>query len=307
MRISNRYRLPAILATTLLLNACGGNYYSSRDRAPSRPLDVSRVPDAVPKAEPLSRSGNPTSYVVFGKRYYPMKSSAGFSERGIASWYGTKFHGRDTSSGERYNMYAMTAAHKTLPLPTYVEVKNLKNGRSVVVKVNDRGPFHGNRVIDLSYAAASKLDILGKGTGLVEVRAIDPSAPNTRYASAPVRDGASTRAPAARPQVPSRAGSNAPVATPLERAPTPVATATPLNEPDLFLQVGAFTSRTNAERLRASLTDSKLGAVNISEFAGIDGPVFRVRIGPLASVEEADRMVESLGRYGIDSPRVVID
>jgi rare lipoprotein A len=136
-------------------------------------------PDAVPKHEKRTSRGNPVSYVVFGKRYYTMKSAKGFVERGIASWYGPNFHGKTTSSGEEYDMHEMTAAHTKLPLPTYVRVTNLENGKSTVVKVNDRGPFKKNRIIDLSYAAATKLDIVKKGTGLVEVRAITPGEPDT--------------------------------------------------------------------------------------------------------------------------------
>ena len=147
---------------------------------PGEHRDVSHVPDAVPKVEPKSKYGNPKSYVVFGKRYYTKASARGHVEKGLASWYGKKFHGRRTSSGERYNMYAMTAAHKSLPLPTYAEVTNLDNGRSVVVKVNDRGPFHRGRVIDLSYAAARKLGVVRRGTAMVEVRSIDPRNPNTK-------------------------------------------------------------------------------------------------------------------------------
>ena len=128
----------------------------------------------MPKVESKSKYGNPKSYVVFGKRYYVKDSAKGYVEQGIASWYGTKFHGRRTSSGETYDMYAMTAAHKTLPLPTYARVTNLENGRSVMVKVNDRGPFHQNRIIDLSYSAATRLGIVKTGTGRVEVEAIDP-------------------------------------------------------------------------------------------------------------------------------------
>ncbi len=144
------------------------------DGPPPSPVDIGSVPDAIPRVEPKSKYGNPDSYVVNGRRYYVMDNSNGFVDRGIASWYGNKFHGRRTSSGETYNMYAMTAAHKTLPLPTYVEVVNIRNGRSVIVKVNDRGPFHENRIIDLSYTAAAKLDIIKSGTGLVEIRAINP-------------------------------------------------------------------------------------------------------------------------------------
>lgn len=125
------------------------------------------------KPEPYSRTGN-NVYTVFGVTYFPLSSSVGYRERGIASWYGKKFHGRRTSSGETYNMYAMTAAHKTLPLPTYVEVTNLKNNRKVTVRVNDRGPFVDNRIIDLSYTAAKELDLIGPGTGPVLVEAITP-------------------------------------------------------------------------------------------------------------------------------------
>jgi rare lipoprotein A len=132
--------------------------------------------DAVPRVEPRSRSGNPPFYEVFGKRYYILSSSVGYWERGVASWYGPGFHKVRTSTGEVYDMYAMTAAHKTLPLPAYVRVTNLQNGRSVVVRVNDRGPFVGNRIIDLSYTAAARLDMLRNGTAMVEVRTVDPSA-----------------------------------------------------------------------------------------------------------------------------------
>lgn len=141
------------------------------------PPTTQGIPDAVPKVEPRSRYGNPPFYDVFGRRYYVLSSGVAYVERGVASWYGPGFHQVRTSTGEPYDMYAMTAAHKTLPLPAYVRVTNLQNGRSVVVRVNDRGPFVGNRIIDLSYSAASKLDMLRNGTAMVEVRAIDSSVP----------------------------------------------------------------------------------------------------------------------------------
>jgi rare lipoprotein A len=144
-----------------------------------KPIDIDSIPDAVPKIEPRSRRGNPPFYSVAGKRYYVLASAEGFVERGVASWYGPTFHGGSTSNGESYDMYGMTAAHKTLPLPAYVRVTNLKNGKSVVVRVNDRGPFVSNRVIDLSYTAAAKLDMLREGTTLVEVRVLTPSTPDT--------------------------------------------------------------------------------------------------------------------------------
>ena len=146
---------------------------AGRDPAPGRNLDPDVIADAVPQAEPGSRYGNPHANAAFENRSKVMKDSARFTQRGIASWYGTRFHGRRTSSGEPYDMYAMTAAHKRLPLSSYVRVTNLHNGRQAVVKVNDRGPFHEHRVIDLSYAAATKLGILAEGTGLVEIEVID--------------------------------------------------------------------------------------------------------------------------------------
>jgi rare lipoprotein A len=143
-----------------------------KDGPPPFPVDETKIPNAVPHKEKLSRIGN-KPYVVKGKPYYVMKSSKNFVEVGIASWYGTMFHDQRTSNGEKYDMLAMTAAHKHLPLPTYVQVTNLENHRKIIVKVNDRGPFKPNRIIDLSYVAAKKLHMTGKGTALVEVRAID--------------------------------------------------------------------------------------------------------------------------------------
>lgn len=147
-------------------------YPQGRDGAPSGPLPT-HFQKVKPKYEPYSRYGNPSSYAVDGHTYRVMRSTQGYKTRGLASWYGTKFHSQRTSSGEKYDMYAMTAAHKTLPIPSYVRVKNLKNGRVAVVKINDRGPFHANRVIDLSYAAAIKLGIYPNGTAPVEVEALN--------------------------------------------------------------------------------------------------------------------------------------
>ena len=170
-----RLIFPAAFAV-LLLAACAGDEKKdteSADGPSSRHITADDVHDAVPKDEPLARYGNHSPYTVLGKTYTVLPSSKGYHERGIASWYGSKFHGRRTSSGELYDMHLATAAHKSLPLPTYAEVTNLDNGRKMIVKVNDRGPFHDDRLIDLSYTAASKLDILATGTGMVEVRAID--------------------------------------------------------------------------------------------------------------------------------------
>ncbi len=174
-----------LLALSLItLQACGGKtpkekfgrYHQAHDSHPHpRHIpNIDAIPNAVPKMEALSKYGNPKTYVVLKRKYAVLKHGRNYKQRGFASWYGTKFHGHRTSSGEAYDMYAMTAAHKTLPVPTYAEIKNLDNGRKIIVRINDRGPFHANRLVDLSYSAAAKLGILAKGTGRVEVTAIDP-------------------------------------------------------------------------------------------------------------------------------------
>ena len=261
-----------ILISCFVLYACSSITIMEKDGAPARPADVSSVKDAVPKTEPRSKYGNPDSYEVFGKRYYVLNDSHGYIERGIASWYGTKFHGRRTSSGETYDMYAMTAAHKTLPLPTYAEVINLENNKHVIVKVNDRGPFHENRIIDLSYSAAAKLGILAKGTGIVEVRAIDP----VNY---------------------SPGGSPALITVALSNDT--------INQ--FYIQVGAFSELVNAERLQSRLNGLGKTMINISQ-ANVNGQqVYRVRIGPFADVDIADSIVRQLPRYGLYDHHVVID
>ena len=168
------------LRLVLLVGTLGGvlagcSSAPERIEAPVVQRDPSGIPDAVPRVEPRSRSGNMDAYTVRGRRYFTKDDSTGHVERGIASWYGPGFHGRKTSNGEPYDMNAMTAAHKTLPLPTYARVTNLQNGKTAVVRINDRGPFHGRRVIDLSRAAATKLGVIGTGTAEVEVRALDPT------------------------------------------------------------------------------------------------------------------------------------
>lgn len=260
-----------LLYILFFVSACG--VMVERDGAPEVPVDVSSVPDAIPRDEPHSRYGNPESYEVMGKRYYVLNSSKGFVERGIASWYGTKFDGKRTSSGETYDMYAMTAAHKTLPLPTYVEVINLENKKSIIVRVNDRGPFHENRIIDLSYAAASKLGILASGTGLVEIRAINPST----YAS----NGKST----------------------------PITTVALDNRPisEFYIQVGAFSQLTNAEKLRIQLDSIGKSRIKINQAVVDNKLLYRVRIGPLVNVDNADQIVDQLIHLGITDYHIVVD
>jgi rare lipoprotein A len=227
------------------------------------------VPDATPRIEPRSRYGNPPFYDVFGKRYYVLSSSVGYWERGVASWYGPGFHKVRTSTGEPYDMYGMTAAHKTLPLPAYVRVTNLQNSRSVVLRVNDRGPFVGNRIIDLSYTAAAKLDMLRNGTALVEVRAIDPSTP-----------------------VPVTASTG---------PPPPVAGA------PLFIQAGAFSDPANAQRLADKLRGGSYGKVFVRDDQIAGRRMYRVRIGPVPDVAEFDRVVAALERAGINDAHLALD
>src|SRR5579862_3215978 len=167
-----KYSLLTTLFFIIFLTSC--SHLHKKDGPPNFYVDETKVPNAVPKPEPLAKFGNMSSYRVFGKRYYVMKSSKHYDQVGIASWYGTQFHSHKTSSGEPYNMLSMTAAHKTLPLPTYVQVTNLRNHRKIIVKVNDRGPFANGRIIDLSYVAAKKLGMIGHGTTMVRVTAIDP-------------------------------------------------------------------------------------------------------------------------------------
>jgi len=172
------FHLWLIVAIGFSLTACFAysprRYAIRQDHAPRIEQDVSHVRDAVPRHEPLSRYGNPASYIVMRRRFHVLKTARGYHSQGLASWYGMKFHGHLTSSREPYDIMKMTAAHRTLPIPTYVQVTHLKNGRRVIVKVNDRGPFVGNRLIDLSYAAAKKLDILRTGTAWVDVRVVTP-------------------------------------------------------------------------------------------------------------------------------------
>jgi rare lipoprotein A len=182
MMVYSRSKLLILLVTLVLVSGCSSKFRPKQYDGPPKhiPKNLLRTPNAVPKLEPKSRRGNyfgkskSNSYVARKRRYHVMHSSKGYRARGLASWYGTKFHGRKTSSGEHYNMFDMTAAHRTLPLPSYVKVTNLHNQKSVIVKVNDRGPFHGNRLIDLSYVAAAKLGMLGHGTAHVEIKSIDP-------------------------------------------------------------------------------------------------------------------------------------
>ena len=277
--LSGRKTQYLILLTALLLQACSSSsrYKINNDHGPSAPVDVSDIKNAIPKDEPRSKYGNPKNYKVLGKWYSVRKSSAGYKEKGIASWYGKKFHGHRTSSGETYNMYAMSAAHKTLPLPTYVRVTHLKNGRSVIVKVNDRGPFHQGRIIDLSYSAAKKLGVTATGTAAVEVVALDPKQYKSKQAYQPKFNNTS-------------------------------ALATFPLKPNfkLFLQVGAFSSQNNAYELKKRLSRMFKQQQIHSDFSS-EKNIYRVRIGPLASIADADKLSVFLNNKGIPTTKIVID
>ena len=222
-------------------------------RAPDQPS-----PPAVKRADGYSRYGTPGFYEVNGQRYEVLQSGTDFVERGIASWYGEDFHGKLTSNREVYDMYQMTAAHKLLPLPTWVEVTNLENGRKVVLRVNDRGPFKDNRVIDLSYAAALKLEVIQKGTAFVEVRALErPDEVETNAASASAPDA------------------------------------------HMFLQVGAFGDRDNAERQKVLLTAAIHQPIRVFEDRTGGRVLYKVQVGPISDVDQADQVVSLLDAAGV--------
>lgn len=259
-----------LLALTMLLNGCSS---MRKDGPPPYDVDVSQIPDAKPKKEALAKYGNMSRYRVFGQDYYVMKSAQNYHEQGIASWYGTMFHKQRTSSGERYNMLAMTAAHKTLPLPTYVQVTNLKNGKKVIVKVNDRGPFAPNRIIDLSYVAAKKLGMLGHGTARVDVVAIDPDE--------------ARRSPIF-----------------IAQQKTQKLYAANRHKNGMYLQVGAFSKRTHAEKLKQQLLLVVTSPVEISRPGKARDRLYRVKIGPIRDVATADTIKKKLRSIGLTPKHV---
>jgi peptidoglycan lytic transglycosylase len=263
--MSLRLAFPLLIA--LALAACSsapsrpGGYYKDDGPGARPPADLASIADAQPRREPLSRAAN-QPYVVFGKRYVPFTELRPFTQRGTASWYGKRFHGQKTSSGERYDMYAMTAAHPRLPIPSYARVTNLANGRSVVVRINDRGPFHSNRIIDLSYAAAYKLGYIGAGSARVEVDSIVPGSDGLVAAAAP-------QAQQARMQPPAQAAASEP----------PAASEEPRG---VYLQLGAFTERDNAVRFRAGIY-RQLAWLSDQIHVLASGSLYKLHLGPYGS------------------------
>ncbi|WP_372741132.1 septal ring lytic transglycosylase RlpA family protein [Neptunomonas sp.] len=277
----------------LLLSGCASKKSTSRysiehDHGPSAPVDVSNVPDAVPKVEPRSRGGNKSTYSVFGKQYSVLDESDGYRERGGASWYGNKFHGHLTSNGETYDMYKMTAAHKSLPIPTYAKVTNLANGRQVIVRVNDRGPFHRGRIIDLSYAAASKLDVLRHGTAQVEVEAINPitwNASKMVTATAPQKNITPSATQAL--LVPS--------ATQAVVAPSVASNTLAAGR---YLQVGAYSAEASARHVASQLGGDFMHVAHVNNIERASGRLYRVLLGPVTDQYEVDNMIEKLTQRG---------
>jgi rare lipoprotein A len=279
-----------VFVLVLLLSACGttsqkpsvpaaptapspqkpGGYYQDDGPGENPPTNLEAIADAVPRPEPLHRGAN-RPYTVFGKSYAPNVANEPFRQSGLASWYGRKFHGQKTSIGETYDMYAMTAAHPTLPLPSYVRVTNPANNRSVIVRLNDRGPFHQDRVIDLSYVAAAKLDLIRRGSGLVTVERVFPG-DDLNLAAQPAL-----------------------VPMPM---PVPVATnvtTSPVNAEagQLYLQLGAFSSAENAEIFRARMSRELTWNQEPIAVLQKDG-LYRVRLGPYKSREDAERIAAQI-------------
>lgn len=269
--------------------ARGGGYYLDDGPGDKPPADIDRIPDAVPRLEPLHR-GTARPYTVMGRSYAPMTSLQPYKSRGVATWYGRRYHGKQTSSGEIYDMYGMTAAHPILPIPSYARVTNLANGKSVVVRINDRGPFIDNRLIDLSYTAAHRLGVLAGGSAMVEVESIIPS--DSTVATAP---RAAQQTPLATQREPEPAS-----ATPPPTEPPSSAAALPMSSEagGLYLQLGAFGSRENADNYLARLRSQIDWLAQTLHVLPKDG-LFRVHAGPYASHSEAqqaaDRISQALG------------
>lgn len=271
-------RLGAACLVLGLLSACSSSSPGARplrDGPPNHFMDVSQIPDAVPT--PHTGAYKATPYTVFGQRYTPMQDGRNYRETGLASWYGTKFHGQLTANGEDYDLYGMTAAHKTLPLPTYVRVTNVENNRSIIVRVNDRGPFYSDRIIDLSYAGAKKLGFAERGTAMVRVEGIDPVAwqqqnnPGYLVRNNPPQEVLQPRA----------AGQG------------------------LYLQVGAFSSDVAAEQLRLRLQNVVNTSVFVSPVQQNAQTLHRVRLGPLANQDEAQRVIDSLRSANLGNATLV--
>ncbi|HEY7773554.1 MAG TPA: septal ring lytic transglycosylase RlpA family protein [Marinagarivorans sp.] len=287
LKLGNRYSIAVLLCA--LLSGCQSHRVTYeapveieiKDSGPATALAVDHIPDAVPVIEPRTKAGNKSPYTVNGKTYHLVKSSSGFTQQGYASWYGNKFHGRKTSNGEIYDMYGMTAAHKTLPIPSFVEVTNQENGKRVIVRVNDRGPFHGDRIIDLTYTAARKLGFAGKGTAPVTVRVVEPDGKHFYQGFANEPTGPIAQGWAPKPR--NSGGYEIP--------------------PGTFLQLGAFGDLDRAEKFRRSVASLTAYPINFERVP--ERGVYRVLLGPLKDNWDLVHLQKHFVAKGFHEPQVV--
>ncbi|ODS23780.1 hypothetical protein AB835_07245 [Candidatus Endobugula sertula] len=312
MSCCRRYYFVVIVVLTLLVGACSTTVgvapveidsTPTQDDAPSVDRDVSKIPDVIPQPVVRTQAGNKSPYTVFNKTYTLLPDSKGYQKRGYASWYGTKFHGRNTANGEVYDMWQMTAAHKTLPIPSYVRVTNVHSNTSVVVRVNDRGPFHSDRIIDLSYAAAKKLGFADSGVALVEVIDVTPNS----FVSHPHIESSSSTFPVTSvslPNMPTSAGlpsvkKTDPIAL-ASSASIPVVEKTTI--PPITLQVGTFKQKSSADRLKDKL--AKILTVPVTVITG-DNHWHRVHVGPITDKQTIKATKSRLSVNGIPSPYLI--
>jgi rare lipoprotein A len=284
-----------------------------KDGAPWWDVDVSKIPDAIPTLHTGPYKANP--YTVLGKTYFPLNQSSSYVAVGTASWYGTKFHGQNTANGEVYDLYGMSAAHKTLPLPSYVRVTNLDNSRSVILRVNDRGPFYSDRIIDLSYAAAKKLGYAETGTARVKVEGIDPQQWwAQRGRPAPLMLDQPQVVATARPQLTPSTGTVEQYTPPPQQhavavAPVAIDAKKNVSAPaaGLYLQVGAFANPDAAELLRSKLSSMVRAPAFTSPVVRNAQTLYRVRLGPMDSPNEAQQVQNSVRLANLGSPSVVTE
>ena len=283
------------VVASLVLGGCASapdtdsssRYTLATDRAPSGSFDVSGLDDAVPVYEAPRSAGNKSPYEVWGKQYFVLESNDGYVSRGTASWYGEKFHGHKTSNGETFNMYAMSAAHKSLRIPGYARVTNLDNGRSVIVRVNDRGPFHSDRIIDLSYAAAKKLGYQTRGTARVEVAAISVKPDGSMaIAGEPFTPGESVASAESRVKA---SGDMA------------------MTNQSLFVQLGSFSSRDPAEKLLSQVSAVLESPIRVRAVDTSSGRFHRVQVGPFSDEDSARRTQSLLEARGFDQSILLTD
>ncbi|MFV0282734.1 MAG: septal ring lytic transglycosylase RlpA family protein [Castellaniella sp.] len=306
LRLWQRLALGLLGASLVALAGCAsrsGGYYKDDGPGSDIPADIAAIPNAVPRIEQHAPA-NFRPYEVFGVRYTPIAEDQSYRQEGVASWYGRKFHGEKTANGETYDMYAMTAAHPTLPLPSYARVTRAGTNRSVIVRINDRGPFHPGRIIDLSYVAAAKLGLIGPGSGRVIVEAITnadiragryPATPRTASAPVPV-DTVQTQ-PVSQPAEPVAA------ATPL--APVPAVTEPP-RAGGIYLQFGAFSSAQNAQALAQRVNIEAAGQAEPATVTH-QPPLYKVRMGPYLSRDEAAQTASRLAESAGLNPVIALD